>query len=139
MLETTASVSLPGGWSLNITMRTALQRPIQGTQYVITTHHDGVSIRQMGEQRFSSEEEAENYVWWCLERAVVNHIRLMGEWVQEGLGNEMVCKKGRLRVEVQEGVGLVLVWGKQGGRDRKEVWDGTERGRTLAEVVEGIE
>ncbi|KAF8539734.1 subunit 17 of mediator complex-domain-containing protein [Trichophaea hybrida] len=135
LLETEAIVKLPGGWTLGITMRTVLQRPVHGTQYVVTTSHDGVSIRLMGENRFSSQDEMENYLWWCLERSVVNWIRLTTEWKQEAQGNEMIGSKGRIRVEVVGAVGLAVTWGATGARDEKFVWDGTEKGKTLAELL----
>jgi mediator of RNA polymerase II transcription subunit 17 len=135
LLETEATVKLPGGWMLNVTMRTMLQRPMHGTQYVVTTSHDGVSIRLMGENRFSSQDEMENYLWWCLERSVVNWIRLTTDYKQEAQGNEMVGKKGRIRIEVVGAVGLAVIWGATGTTDEKFVWDGTEKGKTLAEQL----
>lgn len=138
--ETTAS--LPGGWVLGITMRTNL-RPVLGTQYVVTTSHDGVAARLMGENRFSTAEEMASYLYWCLERSVVNWIRLHSEsqsenkrWVQVAQGNDLSCDGGgkKVRIEV-DSVGLAVTCGSTGGRDEKAVWDGSDTGRTLAEFL----
>ena len=139
-LHTQATVTLPGGWSLEITMRTALQHPIFGTAYIVGTSHDGIAARLMGENRFSGPEELESYLFWCFERSVVNHIRLLpgaAGWEQEAQGNEMKNKlptNKKIRVEV-DSVGLSVTWGSQGGRDEKFVWDGSEKDRTLAEML----
>jgi mediator of RNA polymerase II transcription subunit 17 len=139
ILETQATVALPSDWSLGITMRTRLQHPTYGTQYVVTTAHDGVAARLMGENRFSSEKEVEEYLYWCFERSIVNWVRLMsaGQWAQEAQGNEMVNKNKRIRICV-DAVGLAVTWGHTGGSDQKAVWDGTERSQTLAELLARI-
>jgi mediator of RNA polymerase II transcription subunit 17 len=141
-LHTQATVTLPGGWSLGIIMRTALQHPIFGTAYTVGTSHDGTAARLMGENRFSGPKELESYLFWCLERSVVNHIRLLSDvrvagWEQEAQGNEMKNKlrtNKKIRVEV-DSVGLSVTWGSQGGRDEKFVWDGSEKDRTLVEML----
>ncbi|KAA8902481.1 subunit 17 of mediator complex-domain-containing protein [Sphaerosporella brunnea] len=139
VLETTATVNLPSEWTLGITMRTRLQHPTYGTQYVVSTSHDGFAARLMGENKFASQREVEEYIHWCFERSVVNWIRLMsaGAWAQEAQGNEMVSKGKRVRIEVDR-VGLKVTWGQTGGSDQKAVWDGTEQGRSLGELLAGI-
>ena len=47
------------------------------------------------------------------------------------VGGEGGTKHRRVRVEVLDNVGLVLMWGV----DEKFVWDGSDKGRTLAQVL----
>jgi mediator of RNA polymerase II transcription subunit 17 len=112
---------------------------------VVKTSHDGKTMQIMGENRFSSRQEMEAYLNWCFEHAVVNWIRLSREegrgWRQIAHGNELasdVVKDSKVRVEVDR-VGLTVTRGAEGGADEKFVWDGTERGRTLEELLREIE
>lgn len=99
----------------------------------------------MRENKFSSREEMEAYLMWSLEHSVVNWIRLSREtgrgWCQVAQGNEMVSEvhKGtRIRVEVDR-VGLAIRFGTTGGSDESHVWDGTESGQSLEELLREIE
>lgn len=142
ILETGVVLSLPGAWNLRITMRTGLQHPLYGTVYVVTTSHDGVTARLMGQNRFTSHLELEAYLSWCIERSVINEIRLMdsSEWLQEAQGNEMTYPLDmKLKIEVDAGVGLSITWGSPDRRDEKFVWDGTAKDRSLLDILKHIE
>ncbi|KAI5852948.1 subunit 17 of mediator complex-domain-containing protein [Morchella snyderi] len=137
-LESEATLVLPGGWKVEIQMSTMLGHPLYGTGFTINTSHDGVSARLMGENKFSSVEEMELYLCWCLERSVVNEIRCMGDkWQQIAQGNEMrnVEKQTRkIRAEATR-VGLSIVTGATGGTDTRFVWDGSEAGKSLQDLL----
>lgn len=137
-LESEATLALPGGWKVEVHMQTMLVHPLYGTGFTISTSHDGVSARLMGENKFNSVEEMELYLCWCLERSVVNEIRCTGErWQQVAQGNEMrsVEKQTRkIRVEVTRS-GLSIVTGTTGGTDSRIVWDGNETGKSLQDLL----
>ncbi|KAI5778910.1 subunit 17 of mediator complex-domain-containing protein [Geopyxis carbonaria] len=120
---TQASLSLPGGWKLDMTMQTSLANPHFGTAYTISTSHDGAVAKLQGAQRFASWQEAIAYLFWCVEMAAINHIRMCGGgWEQEAGGREMSGKGGkRIRVEV-DGSGFRVKWGGAGGKDRGVSW-----------------
>lgn len=140
-LESEATLALPGGWKIEIHMQTMLGHPLFGTGFIINTSHDGISARLMGENRFNSVEEMELYLCWCLERSIVNEIRCMGDkWQQVAQGNEMWSvekQTRRIRVEVSR-VGLVIVTGTTGGTDAKVVWDGSETGKSLQDLLKAF-
>ena len=145
VLETDCTVSLPGSWNLSITMRTSLNPGIWGTQYIVKTSHDGNTARLMADNKFTSRSEVESYLMWGLEHSIVNWIRLNREegrgWKQVAQGNEMICELNRgasIRVEVDK-VGLAVTVGAVGGSDERHVWDGTEKGRGLEELLKDIE
>lgn len=143
VLETEAIIQLPGGWKVTILMRTLLAAPFFGTCYVATASHDGVAAKLMGRNSFPSYKELEFYLLWCLERSVVNAIRLMEGlgWEQQGQGNTI--QKHEVKRLKQAAVqatpkGLTLRWGFAGGRDSVLLFDGGEMDRDLATVLREI-
>ncbi|KAG0127707.1 subunit 17 of mediator complex-domain-containing protein [Tuber indicum] len=137
-IESEATVKLPGGWKVEINMKTALGPPLYGTAYIIGTSHDGVSARLMGENRFTSSKEMEMYLFWCLERSIVNEVRYTnGKWEQIAQSNEMWSidkSTRRIRISVDR-TGLSIVTGTTGGKDDRVVWDGSDTGRTLQDLL----
>lgn len=138
-LETSAVVSLPGGWEVGIMMFTVLGAPWFGTGYTVTTSHDGQAAKLLGDNRFTSHNELTLYLRWCLQRSVINEIRCQGKWKQETAGDEMTAQDSgkrarRIRVEVDE-AGLAVEWA---GKTEKYVWDGTERDKSLADILQQV-
>ncbi|KAL7270455.1 RNA polymerase II mediator complex subunit [Rhizina undulata] len=143
-LDSELYITLPGGWKVSIAVRTMLSSPLFGTQYTMNTTHDGATARLMGENRFASAEEVELYLFWCLERSIVNEIRCMGDkWEQLALGNEMQKigedkKTRRIRVEVNRS-GLTITKGQTtGGTDNRVVWTGGDNERNLMEFLRNL-
>ncbi|RPA97843.1 hypothetical protein L873DRAFT_1689511 [Choiromyces venosus 120613-1] len=137
-IESEATVKLPGGWKVEINMRTTLGGPLYGTGYIIGTSHDGVSARLMGENRFTSNKEMEMYLFWCLERSIVNEVRCTNDkWEQIAQSNEMwSIDKSTRRIKVSvDRTGLSIITGTTGGKDNRVVWDGSDTGRTLQDLL----
>lgn len=142
-LETEAVLELPGSWRVSILMRTHLMHPFFGTGYTVTASHDGVCARLMGRNNITAIPELESYLIWCLERSVINAIRLMEGlgWEQLAQGNSMEKSDGKsvklIRVHAEKG-SLHLRLGGVGGRDSEYVWTGSKRDKTLADVLQEI-
>lgn len=142
-LETEAILELPGGWRVAIFMRTHFAQPWFGTNYTVTTSHDGVSARLVGRNNLTATSELESYLLWCLERSVVNAIRLMEDqgWEQLAQGNSMEKNDGKtvkvIKIHVEKG-GLHLRSGYTGGRDREYVWTGLKKEKVIAEILREI-
>lgn len=117
--------------------------PFFGTGYTVTASHDGVCARLMGCNNISEIPELESYLLWCLEKSVINAIRLMEGlgWEQLAQGNSMEKSDGKstklIRVHAEKG-GLHLRSGGAGGRDSEYVWTGRKKDRTLANVLQEI-
>ncbi|KAI5794389.1 subunit 17 of mediator complex-domain-containing protein [Peziza echinospora] len=144
-LETEAILSFPGAWRLSIFIRTIITHPYYGTGYIITPTHDGVCAQLTGRTNIADQAELESHLMWCLERSVVNAIRLeMGDtWKQLAQGNSMEKSDGKTvkKITVHVGrSGLHLRWGMVGGRDKEYVWNGQGEGgeKTLWEVLREI-
>ncbi|KAF8477161.1 subunit 17 of mediator complex-domain-containing protein [Kalaharituber pfeilii] len=142
-LETEAVLELPGGWRVSIIMRTSLMFPPYGTVYAVIASHDGVCARLMGRHSIPTTSELESYLLWCLERSVVNAIRVMPNqgWEQLAQGNTMEkndekCVK-RITVHVEK-AGLHLRWGYAGGRDSEYIWNGSGVDKDLAGILREI-
>lgn len=135
-LESEAILELPGGWRVTIVMRTH-------TTYAVTASHDGVCARLMGRNNITATTELETYLLWCLERSIVNAIRLMeGQgWEQLAQGNSMEKNDGKtvklIKIHVEKG-GLHLRSGYVGGRDSEYVWTGSKKERHLEDVLREI-
>ena len=141
-LETEAILELPGGWRVTIVMRTTLSHPFYGTGYLVTASHDGVCARLMGRNNITTITELESYLLWCLERSVVNAIRLMeGQgWEQLAQGNSMERNRGKIvkiKLYADKG-GLHLRWGYAGGRDSEYVWIGSKKDKNLGNLLREI-
>ena len=141
-IESEATVKLPGGWKVDINMKTTLGHPLFGTGYIIGTSHDGVSARLMGENKFTSSKEMEMYLFWCLERSIVNEVRCTNDkWEQIAQSNEMWSinkSTRRIRISVDR-TGLSIITGATGGKDNRVVWDGSDTGRTLQDLLNNPE
>ncbi|KAF8453616.1 subunit 17 of mediator complex-domain-containing protein [Terfezia claveryi] len=142
-LESEAILELPGGWRVTIVMRTHLAQPWFGTTYAVTASHDGVCARLMGRNNITAMTELETYLLWCLERSIVNAIRLMeGQgWEQLAQGNSMEKNDGKtvklIKIHVEKG-GLHVRSGYVGGRDSEYVWTGSKKERNLEDVLREI-
>jgi mediator of RNA polymerase II transcription subunit 17 len=92
----------------------------------------------MGENRFTSSKEMEMYLFWCLERSIVNEVRYTNDkWEQIAQSNEMWSidkSTRRIRISVDR-TGLSIVTGTTGGKDDRVVWDGSDTGRTLQDLL----
>ena len=143
LLETEAVLELPGGWRVSILMRTHLIHPFFGTGNTVTASHDGVCARLMGRNNITAIPELESYLLWCLERSVINAIRLMEGlgWEQLAQGNSMEKSDGKsvklIRIHAEKG-SLHLRSEDAGGRDSEYVWTGRKKGKSLADVLQEI-
>lgn len=141
VLESGATLAIPGGWKVELSMRTLLGHPFFGTGFIVSTSHDGVSARLMGGGGITSPKEMELYLFWCLERSIVNEIRSTnGKWEQVAHSNEMWCVDKvtkRIRIEADR-TGLSIITAITGGRDNREIWDGSDTGRSLQDLLRAL-
>ncbi|KAK6532231.1 RNA polymerase II mediator complex subunit, variant 2 [Arthrobotrys megalospora] len=143
LLESKATIHLPGSWKIIVLIQTLLGPPIFGTRFVVHTAHDGSCATLMGTNSFSSQAEVQRYLQWCLERSVINYIavRIKG-WEQIAMSNEMTqageqSQYKRLRVEV-ENEHLAVRWTVGGGEDEDHSWTGEEGALSLQALIESI-
>ncbi|EPS36521.1 hypothetical protein H072_9956 [Dactylellina haptotyla CBS 200.50] len=142
-LETKAIVKFPGGWKIVVQIQTLLAPSIFGTRFVVQTAHDGSCATLMGNNIFSSQAEVQRYLQWCLERSVINHIRIGSNvWTQIAMSNEMTqtgeqsqYKRVRIEVEVDH---LAIRWTVGGSQDETYKWVQEGGGRTLDSLIKSI-
>ncbi|EGX52542.1 hypothetical protein AOL_s00043g36 [Orbilia oligospora ATCC 24927] len=143
LLESKATIYLPGSWKLVVLTQTLLGPSIFGTRFAVHTAHDGSCATLMGTNSFSSQAEVQRYLQWCLERSVINYItgRII-EWEQIAMSNEMTkageqAQYKRLRVEV-ENEHLAVRWTVGGGEDENHRWTGGEGSPSLEALIRSI-
>ncbi|KAK6518477.1 RNA polymerase II mediator complex subunit [Arthrobotrys conoides] len=143
LLESKATLYLPGSWKIVVLIQTLLGPSVFGTRFAVHTSHDGSCATLLGANSFSSQAEVQRYLQWCLERSVINYIAgRITEWEQIAMSNEMT-KAGqqtqykRLRVEV-ENEHLAVRWTIGGGEDENHTWTGEEGALSLEALIMSI-
>ncbi|KAK6347760.1 RNA polymerase II mediator complex subunit [Orbilia javanica] len=143
LLESKATIYLPGSWKIVVLIQTLLGPSIFGTRFAVHTAHDGSCATLMGTNSFSSQAEVQRYLQWCLERSVINYITgRITEWEQIAMSNEMTqageqTQYKRLRVEV-ENEHLAIRWTVGGGEDENHKWTGEKGAISLESLILSI-